>query len=196
MRAPGCPPDEHQADSPRRIRVMNHQKRRTRTVGHRCGVEPAACNRQRRSCAPCRPRAQTPQAAADADAAGNAPETPPSRQQAVEAGGGRPRPAPIDGGWPRLANLPSGGTILVYQPQVASWDKQKHLVAFSAVSYRAKAADKPAIGTIKLEADTKVALERASGQLSEDEDRRSQLPDAAERAGARGRRRDRQGDSR
>jgi hypothetical protein len=67
-------------------------------------------------------------------------------------------PAPIDGGWPRLADLPSGGTVLVYQPQVASWDKQRHLVAFSAVSYRAKAADKPAVGTIKLEADTKVAV--------------------------------------
>jgi len=61
-------------------------------------------------------------------------------------------PAPIDGGWPRLADLPSGGTVLLYQPQVASWDKQAHLVAFSAVSHRGKAADKPAIGSIKLEA--------------------------------------------
>ena len=33
-----------------------------------------------------------------------------------------------------------------------------HLVAFSAVSYRAKGADKPALGTIKLEADTSVAV--------------------------------------
>ena len=57
---------------------------------------------------------------------------------------------PIDGGWPRLYDLPSGGTILVYQPQVASWDRQAHLVAFSAVSQRAKAGDKPAIGTIKI----------------------------------------------
>ena len=65
---------------------------------------------------------------------------------------------PIDGGWPRLYDLPSGGTILVYQPQIASWDNQAHLVAFSAVSYRAKAGDKPAMGTIKLEADTKVAV--------------------------------------
>jgi hypothetical protein len=68
-------------------------------------------------------------------------------------------PTPIDGGWPRTYSLPSGGTILVYQPQVASWDKQTHMVAFSAVSHRAKSGDKPALGTIKLEADTKVALE-------------------------------------
>ena len=66
--------------------------------------------------------------------------------------------APIDGGWPRFYDLPSGGSILVYQPQISSWDKQTHLVAFSAVSYRAKAAEKPAVGTIKLEADTTVAL--------------------------------------
>ena len=64
---------------------------------------------------------------------------------------------PIDGGWPKLYDLPSGGTILVYQPQVASWDRQAHLVAFSAVSQRAKAGDKPAIGTIKVEADTSVS---------------------------------------
>jgi hypothetical protein len=69
--------------------------------------------------------------------------------------------APVDGGWPRLYNLPSGGSVLFYQPQIASWDKQAHLVAFSAVSYRAKTAtsEKPVVGTIKLEADTKVALE-------------------------------------
>ncbi len=67
--------------------------------------------------------------------------------------------APIDGGWPRTYSLPSGANILVYQPQIASWDKQTHIVAFSAVSYRAKTGDQPALGTIKIEADTKVALD-------------------------------------
>jgi hypothetical protein len=67
-------------------------------------------------------------------------------------------PAPVDGGWPRIYDLASGGSILVYQPQIASWEKQAHVVALSAVSHRAKGADKPAMGTIKLEADTKVAL--------------------------------------
>ena len=67
--------------------------------------------------------------------------------------------APIDGGWPRAYDLPSGGNILLYQPQIASWAGQKNLVGFSAVSYRAKTGDKPAIGTIKLEATTDVSLE-------------------------------------
>ena len=65
---------------------------------------------------------------------------------------------PVDGGWPRTYALSSGGSVLVYQPQTSSWEKQTHLVAFSAVAYRATAADKPALGTIKLEADTQVAL--------------------------------------
>ena len=54
--------------------------------------------------------------------------------------------------------LESGGSVLVYQPQVASWKDQKHMVAFSAVSYRDKAGSKPALGTLKFEADTNVAL--------------------------------------
>src|SRR4029453_12629649 len=46
---------------------------------------------------------------------------------------GPPKPAapqqPIDGGWPRIYDLPSGGSILLYQPQIASWDQQKKMVA-------------------------------------------------------------------
>ncbi|MFL6280471.1 MAG: hypothetical protein ACJ731_10200, partial [Vicinamibacterales bacterium] len=67
-------------------------------------------------------------------------------------------PGPVDGGWPRMYSLASGATILVYQPQVASWDKWTHLVAFSAVSYRGKSAEKPSLGTIRLETDTQVAV--------------------------------------
>ena len=68
-------------------------------------------------------------------------------------------PKPPDGGWPRFYGLASGASILLYQPQIASWDQQKHIVAFSAVSYRdAKTGDKPALGTIKVEADTRVSV--------------------------------------
>jgi hypothetical protein len=93
---------------------------------------------------------------------------PPQATTAKPAPGSKPplaavaaaTPAPIiDGGWPRAYTLPSGGNILVYQPQIASWDKQTHMTAFSAVSHRAKSGDKPALGTIKLEATTRVALE-------------------------------------
>jgi hypothetical protein len=65
---------------------------------------------------------------------------------------------PVDGGWPRVYGLPSGGSVLLYQPQIASWDQKRHMVAYSAVSHRATAADKPALGTVKIEADTQVAM--------------------------------------
>src|SRR5262249_5543516 len=68
-----------------------------------------------------------------------------------------PPAPPGDGGWPRAYQTPSGGKIVVYQPQVATWDNQKHMVAFSAVSYEAKGATKPALGSLKIEADTKVS---------------------------------------
>jgi hypothetical protein len=93
-------------------------------------------------------------------AAAPAPTSPTAKTQP----GVKPSAAPVaaatsvDGGWPRMYSLPSEGSILVYQPQISSWDKQSHLVAFSAVSYRSKAGDKPALGTIKIEADTSVAL--------------------------------------
>jgi hypothetical protein len=63
-----------------------------------------------------------------------------------------------DGGWPRDQAAPSGGTIRVFQPQVASWDGQSHMVAYAAVAFTAKGAAKPALGTVKLEADTSVAV--------------------------------------
>ena len=79
--------------------------------------------------------------------------------------GSKPSPAaqapetpPVDGGWPRAYTTPSSGKILVYQPQVASWTDQKHMVAYAAVAYEAKGATKPALGSLKLEADTKVAV--------------------------------------
>jgi hypothetical protein len=69
-----------------------------------------------------------------------------------------PAAAPVDGGWPRAYATPSGGRILVYQPQVASWADQRRMVAYAAVGYEAKGASKPALGSIKVEANTKVAV--------------------------------------
>jgi len=63
-----------------------------------------------------------------------------------------------DRAWPRGYSLPSEAQIVIFQPQVATWGEQKHLVALAAVSYIKKDEQKPAMGTIKLEADTSVAL--------------------------------------
>jgi hypothetical protein len=63
-----------------------------------------------------------------------------------------------DGGWPRDLVASDGGEIRIFQPQIASWDGQRKMVAYSAVAYNAKGATKPALGTIKMEADTSVAV--------------------------------------
>ncbi|MGE5813972.1 MAG: hypothetical protein ACM36C_05760, partial [Acidobacteriota bacterium] len=102
--------------------------------------------------------AQQAQAAKPAAAATSQKTTKPASQPSL-ATASSAGDARIDGGWPRVYDLPSGGTVLVYQPQISSWDKQSHVVAFSAVSYRAKGSDKPAVGTIRLEAETKVSLD-------------------------------------
>ena len=101
---------------------------------------------------------------------------------------------PADGGWPRAYATPSGGKIVIYQPQVASWDEQRHVVAYAAVSYETKGATKPALGSVKIEADTKVAVSERLVNFSDVQDHRVQLPDAAQGADAGGGGRDRQGD--
>jgi len=49
---------------------------------------------------------------------------------------------------------------VIYQPQIASWDNQKQLVAYAAVSHVAKGEQKPSLGTIKFETNTEVSLEQ------------------------------------
>jgi hypothetical protein len=71
--------------------------------------------------------------------------------------------AAADRGWPRGYSLANEAQIVMYQPQIASWENQKQLVAFAALSHVAKGEQKPALGTIKFETDTEVSLEQRSG---------------------------------
>jgi hypothetical protein len=105
---------------------------------------------------PAKPPAATapPTGTAQKPAATGAQTTPAPKPAAAPA-----TPPPIDGGWPRMSALQNGGSILIYQPQVSSWPNQKHITAYSAVSYRDSAnAAKPALGTIKLETNTTVSV--------------------------------------
>jgi hypothetical protein len=65
-----------------------------------------------------------------------------------------------DPGWPRSYTTAEGTRLQVYQPQVASWDDRRHLTAYVAVAHQARTAAKPTLGTLKVEADTTVALEQ------------------------------------
>ena len=71
----------------------------------------------------------------------------------------------------------------VFQPQVASWDGQrKHGARMRAVSYSPKGATKPALGTVKLEADTAVAVDERLVNFTELKLTESNFPGAAERS--------------
>src|SRR5687767_10211996 len=63
-----------------------------------------------------------------------------------------------DTGWPRNVTL-KNGTVVWYQPQVESWIDQKNIVGWSAVSYQRTGAKEPALGTIKIEGPTQVAVD-------------------------------------
>jgi hypothetical protein len=68
-----------------------------------------------------------------------------------------PAAAAPDGGWPRSYMTPSGGGVVVYEPQVASWVDQKQIVMYAAVAYTTSDA-RSALGTIMVKADTKIAV--------------------------------------
>ena len=81
-----------------------------------------------------------------------------SAQQSAGAGGSQALESVGDRGWPRGFKTPSGAQIVLYQPQVANWENQRHMVAYSAASYLPADKKKPELGTLKIEADTEVAL--------------------------------------
>ena len=61
------------------------------------------------------------------------PSTAPAATSATAptaAGAGAP-----DGGWPRTYSTKSGAALIVYQPQVSTWENQKHVVLYAAMSY-------------------------------------------------------------
>ena len=64
-----------------------------------------------------------------------------------------------DGGWPRDLETPTGGALRLFQPQVASWDGQTHMVLYAAAAYVPTGAAKPMLGTVKIEADSSVAVD-------------------------------------
>ncbi len=81
--------------------------------------------------------------------------------------GAQSKPAPvagpdptIDGGWPRAYVTSSGAELLIYQPQMASWDGRTRMVAYAAVAYQPQKTAKPTLGTVRIEANTAVSVEQ------------------------------------
>jgi hypothetical protein len=68
-------------------------------------------------------------------------------------------PVDPDGGWPRSYTTASGSALILYQPQIVSWNDHARAVLYAAVSYGAKGAKEPALGTVKVESETSVAMD-------------------------------------
>jgi hypothetical protein len=77
------------------------------------------------------------------------------------------QPAQADGGWPRYYTTPGGASIVVYTPQIASWQNQKDMVLYAAVAYTPMGATKASFGTVKAEAtgNTTRAVRTSSGDV-------------------------------
>jgi hypothetical protein len=98
------------------------------------------------------PAPQTTKPAAPATAKPTTAQTKPANTASPPPG------TNADTGWPRTVKLKSG-TAVWYQPQIESWTGQKKMIAWSAVSFTPAGTTAPALGTIKLEGDTRVALD-------------------------------------
>src|SRR5262249_33855124 len=121
---------------------------------------PAAMAQDTTVTAPPAPTEQAPVPAAQVPApAPSAPAPPaPAPAPVPDSSAGAASSSP-DGGWPRSITTGSGATIILYQPQIASWEGQKKLVAMAALSYTAQGATKPQVGTMKLSSPTSVSTE-------------------------------------
>jgi hypothetical protein len=87
--------------------------------------------------------------------------------------------AAVDGGWPRDYVTASGGAMRVFQPQIASWDGQRKMVAYSAVSFIPKGASKQTMGTVKFEGDTSVAVDQRLVNFTQVKVTESSFPNAS-----------------
>jgi hypothetical protein len=76
------------------------------------------------------------------------------------------QPVQADGGWPRSYTTPTGAKVVIYTPQVASWENQKLMVLYAAVAYTPTNA-MSVFGSIKAEVKTKVALDERLVELSD-----------------------------
>lgn len=61
--------------------------------------------------------------------------------------------------FPRTYKLSTGGAVTIYEPQIASWEKQADMVAWSAVSFDSSPTAKQALGSMKIEAQTDISVD-------------------------------------
>src|SRR5262245_27021017 len=83
-----------------------------------------------------------------------------------------------DGAWPRRYAAPDGAQVVVYEPQIESWEGQRLLTLHAAVSYTPKGSTAAQLGTITAESDTRVAAAERLVDFSSFRIVRSNFPNA------------------
>ena len=58
------------------------------------------------------------------------------------------------GEWPREYAYDDGSKLVLYQPQVKSWEAYEHLEMLIALAFSENASESPSVGAFELEADT------------------------------------------
>ena len=69
-----------------------------------------------------------------------------------------PASTDVDGGWPRAYLTKANAAVVIYEPQIASWDARRRMVAYAAVAYQPKGTQKPLLGTVNVESTTSVSM--------------------------------------
>ena len=83
--------------------------------------------------------------------------------------------AAADPGWPRAYTTPAGARVQIYQPQIASWEGQTHLVAYLAVAHTAAGADGPCSARSKSKRRPASRSSNGSCSFADVADRRNEL---------------------
>jgi hypothetical protein len=81
--------------------------------------------------------------------------------------------------WPRRFTTTDGAQLVLYEPQIANWENQRHMTAYSAVSYLQPGKEMPMLGTLTLEADTRVSVEERLVDFSSLQIVQSNFPNAS-----------------
>ena len=83
-----------------------------------------------------------------------------------------------DGGWPRAYETVTKARLLIYQPQIASWEGQRHMVAYAAAGYEAPGAARPVLGLSESRVEHVGLARRTARQVFAGEGHRNQLSNA------------------
>jgi len=68
--------------------------------------------------------------------------------------------------WPRQYTNEAGAKLVMYQPQITSWQATTQIFARTAIAFTAPAAEEPSLGTFEIAADTEVDLETRLVRMS------------------------------